>query len=613
MNTGRNGVLRNNRFGWRVAALAVVAAGILAYANSFHGVFVFDGRPTLRDNPKIRSLTPLWPLIASPLPGSTVDGRPIANLVSALDWAVAGGDLWPFHLTNLAIHVAAALFLFGIVRRIVPLASSNPDIRRAADVVAVVAATLWVVHPLTTSAVTYINQRVESLMAMFVLATLYLVIRSVNSRRPCLWQGAAVVACLLAVASKEVAVVTPVLVLATDSLFLAGSVRRALARRWPTYLGLVATWIPLAILVAGTVGRGGTAGFGSGVPWWQYALSQPAMIAHYLRLALWPYPLVFYYGARPIAGPAALIAGWAVVGGLGVGTVWFLLRRSWLGFVGLVVLVSLAPSSSIVPIATEIGAEHRIYLGLAALCAAAAAGGWALARRWTGTPDGARRALTAGATLIAVALGVITWDRNRDYASETALWAATVAARPDNVAAWDNLGVALRDEQRDLSGAVNAFDRALEIDPGYVESLQERGYTRALAGDREGGIEDLDRALGLDPEHKAARLRRGIVRGWGGDLAGAIEDFTRLIEAGADNAAPFLQRGIALLNHGEPRRALGDLDHAVALDPDRAQAVEARAAARLRCGDRAGARRDVERLRELGVEPHPALVRRLEP
>jgi tetratricopeptide (TPR) repeat protein len=466
---------------------------------------------------------------------------------------------------------------------------------------------------LTTSAVTYINQRVESLMAMFVLATLYLVVRSATSSRPAPWQAGATVTCLLAVASKEVAVVAPVLVLAFDSLFLAGTLKQALARRWKLYVLLATSWIPLAALVAGTSGRGGTAGFATQMGPWHYFSSQPAMISRYLRLVVWPHPLVFYYGARPITNAVELSVGFAVVCALGSGTVWLLARRSWLGFVGLVLFATLAPSSSVVPIATEIGAEHRVYLALTGLCAAAAGGGWRLARRLSRDEAGARRGLAAGAAVLVILLASATWARNRVYASETALWTATVEAQPDSVVAWDNLGHALREERQDLDGAIRAFDRALELDPTYAESYNERGLTFALAGDLGRAAVDLDRALELEPDHAAARLRRGIVRGWSGDLRGAIADFSRLIDDRPADAAAYLQRGIARLNLGDNRAAQVDLDRALALEPGLTQAIEARATARLRCGDRAGALDDVKRLRELGVEPHPALVERLAP
>jgi len=44
-----------------------------------------------------------------------------------------------------------------------------------------------VVHPLTSAAVTYIVQRVESLMALFYLLTLYCSIRAFGDGRTAMW------------------------------------------------------------------------------------------------------------------------------------------------------------------------------------------------------------------------------------------------------------------------------------------------------------------------------------------------------------------------------------------------------------------------------------------
>ena len=61
----------------------------------------------------------------------------------------------------------------------------------AATAIAFCAALLWMLHPLQTQAVTYIVQRMESLMGLFYLLTLYCFIRSIVSRLPLIWQVAA--------------------------------------------------------------------------------------------------------------------------------------------------------------------------------------------------------------------------------------------------------------------------------------------------------------------------------------------------------------------------------------------------------------------------------------
>jgi hypothetical protein len=85
------------------------------------------------------------------------------------------------------------------------------------------------------------------------------------------------------------------MVLLYDRVFAAVSFKQALRdRRW-LYLGLAATWILLAVLVAPGP-RWRSAGFSSGVTPWTYLLNQPGLILTYLKLVLWPAPLVLDYG-----------------------------------------------------------------------------------------------------------------------------------------------------------------------------------------------------------------------------------------------------------------------------------------------------------------------------
>jgi hypothetical protein len=107
-------------------------------------------------------------------------------------------------------------------------------------------------------------------------------------------------------------------------------------------------------------------------------------------------------------------------------------RRSALGYAGAWFFAVLAPTS-IVPVATQTMAEHRMHLPLAAVMTLAVIGIHAVARRrsW------------AVFAVIAVGLGFLTAQRNDDYRSRLAIWTDTVAKRPDNWRACYNLGIAL--------------------------------------------------------------------------------------------------------------------------------------------------------------------------
>ena len=246
-------------FGSRWFAILVLVTAVLAsYSNSFRCPFVFDDHRAIADNPTIRQPWPIGKPLCPPSHGETVSGRPVLNLSFALNYAVSGCDVGGYHVTNLAIHLVAALLLFGIVRRTATKFSGlRPELTtaQAATSIALAVALLWAVHPLQTESVTYIVQRAESLMGLFYLLTLYCFLRGVGSGRAILWYAGSVLACLLGMATKEVMVSAPLVVLLYDRTFLAGSFREAWRRRWGYYLALAATWLLLAWLVV----RDGTA------------------------------------------------------------------------------------------------------------------------------------------------------------------------------------------------------------------------------------------------------------------------------------------------------------------------------------------------------------------
>ncbi|HEY8995225.1 MAG TPA: hypothetical protein VIM71_11225, partial [Lacunisphaera sp.] len=252
-------------FSW-IAGLSLVVG--LVYANSFTGPFVFDDLPAIADNPSIRRLRPLGAVLAPDLDGGvTVSGRPLVNFSLAVNYALGGKGVASYHATNLLIHMLAGLVLLGVVRRTLRR-SSSVVLRENAGSVGGFTALLWLLHPLQTESVTYIVQRAEALMGLCYLLSLYGFIRATEATRPGRWFALSVMACLLGMACKEVMVSAPLMILLYDRTFVAGTFRAAWQHRWRYYLALAATWLVLAWLVAGTTGRGGTAGFGTTVGSW---------------------------------------------------------------------------------------------------------------------------------------------------------------------------------------------------------------------------------------------------------------------------------------------------------------------------------------------------------
>ncbi|HEV7822669.1 MAG TPA: glycosyltransferase family 39 protein, partial [Burkholderiales bacterium] len=227
-----------------LAAAAIVFIGALVYSNSFAGRFIFDDRTILEDA-SIRQLWPPWTAMFSP---NNV-ARPVIGLTFAINYWISGLEVWSYHLLNLLIHLLAALALFGIVRRALLGERMRQHFGTAAATLAASVALVWAVHPLQTQSVTYIIQRGESLMGLMYLATLYAVIRAAQSASK-RWIIAAVIACAVGMATKPVMATAPIIALLFDVIFITGSLKTSLRRRWALYATLGSTWIILAATIA---------------------------------------------------------------------------------------------------------------------------------------------------------------------------------------------------------------------------------------------------------------------------------------------------------------------------------------------------------------------------
>lgn len=278
----------------------IAVVGLLAYYNSFGGAFIFDNQVQILENPAIRTLRPFANFTTFLHP------RSLVTLSLALNYNLGGFNPWGYHLVNLVIHILAALTLYGLVRRTLLCEPLRARYEEKASWLALAAALLWLVHPLQTESVTYVIQRAEALMGLFYLLTLYFVLRGAEAGKGTWWYGAAMACCTLGMASKEVMVTAPLLVLLYNRTFLAPSFVAALRQRWLLYTGLGAMWGLLAstaaLILSFAPSPSASAGFGvQGITPLEYAGSQPGIIVYYLRLGFWPEGLCLDYG-WPVAG-----------------------------------------------------------------------------------------------------------------------------------------------------------------------------------------------------------------------------------------------------------------------------------------------------------------------
>lgn len=587
----------------------IIAAGVIAYFNSFAGDYVLDDTYHIRYNPKIQSL---WPL-AKFLVG---DHRPVVDISLAVNYALSEYDLWGYHAFNLAVHLAAGLTLFGVVRRTLADQRYSESTARAGPWLAFTTALIWVVHPLETQSVTYLIQRGESLMGLFYLLTLYCVIRGNGSKQTALWYAGAVGACLLGMGSKAVMVTAPLVVLIYDRVFLSRSLAGLFRRRWALYAGLAGTWYLLVSTgvapgVLSTESADGAAAVGfayKGVTPLEYALSQPGVILHYLRLTFWPHPLCLDYQWPVARNARAIVPPLIVIVLLLIATVWTLRRRPWLGFLGVWFFVILGPTSSFIPI-KDIAFEHRMYLSLAAVVVLSVLAGYkALSRLLASFPPGSPPRTFVMATVVVVVaapLAYATIRRNETYRSRVVMYRDVLRVSPRNTRAYNNLGTELRQLGK-LDEAIEALGKALEIDPKFGSALfnmgtllEEQGkqdprklaqalkyYRAALEDDSDvvtrrlalaKVLDKLNRTdealqayrdvLALEQGHFEARLKVASLLMAEGRRSEAIPEYRKAVVADPTSKVARYHLALALRDEGELDAAAKMLEGALQLDP----------------------------------------------
>jgi tetratricopeptide (TPR) repeat protein len=598
-----------------VAALVLALAIGLVYGPALQAPLIFDDEATIRDNP---SITSLWPLVGTTeRPGPfnipqdmTTSARPLVNLTFAVNYYFHRANPVGYRAVSIVLHFLSALLVWAIVRRTLRLPFSGGRFEQSADVLALAVALLWALHPLQTETVVYITQRTELMMAFFYLATLYCsqrywaacsftfdygankekrppidsslpdVVRdAANSshRRRAIWLMLAIVACLCGMASKEVMVSAPLIVLLYERAFVAGSLRLALRRSWPLYAGLAATWILLLTLSWGAP-HGTSAGFNTGVALYDWWLVQCQALLLYLKLVVWPWPLLIHYQWPYFHSFAEAWGYVALVFLMGAGTLVLLWQNRPAGFLGTCVFAILAPTS-LVPIPTEMAAERRMYLPLVAIVAGFVVAGYLWAwfawcnwlRGWQPLEHShraglLRAAVAAPVLTLAIAFGLVSAYRLTSYSDEIKLWQEVVRFQPGSYVGRNNLGCLLIRDER-FPEAVEAFQGALAVKPDYLEARSNLGGVLMRIGRLPEAVEALEAAYLANPDSPDTLNNLGVALLHTGRPQEAVEKLQRCVRVQPNNADAHNNLGNALVKTGRYSEAIDELLHALALQP----------------------------------------------
>ena len=509
----------------------------LVYLNALDNPFVYDDHRVILENYSIRDLTHLRALLLNDA------FRPLVNISYALDYTHSGLQPFGYHVTSLLLHMANVVLLFVLVRTLAGDAASmkpprgeaaqsvpapprsskkqkpaaaaakpaqDPEVGATANAAAFAAAAIWAVHPMMTQAVGYISGRSEVLCALFFLSALLLLHAWVFGRGRG-WLMAGIGCWVLSLASKEVAVMLPAILLAYDRLLLSPADRAVKTR-------LVRLYVPMLVVVAaGGAARlfmfAGVENAGRAHFAWNNLLVGLDAVRRYVALMLSAAPQSVFHSA---VLPSSLLRPIVILN-----TLWMLslavvawrvyLRAPLVAFGALWFVLMLLPSA--VMLVLDVGepmAEQRAYL---------AGGGFAIAsgaafgrlRAWPASHLMSARALvTAVFGLYLLSLGFKAVTRNEVWQDPVGLWQEAVANAPDIWIPHRGLGDALRDKG-DFAGAAEAYREASRLHPAEPNTHLALGVALMVTGRLAEADQALAEATRLSPGLERAETARGMI------------------------------------------------------------------------------------------------------
>ena len=530
----------------------LVLVGLLVYANSLNNPFVFDDHSSILNNTDIRQLWPPQWALPTTAPHAATNSRPVTAATLAFNYALGALETSGYRALNIGIHLLCALALYGLLAR---------SIDDSARTVAFSCALLWLVHPLNSQCVNYTIQRSESLVSLFYLLVLYSIAR-VGHNEANYWTACAISFSFIGMASKEVMVTAPLLALVYDRIFIADSLKLIWHRRRKLYLGLCASWSVLALLQLRDA-HGDSIGLDSRVSPWTYALNQCWVVVDYLQKIIWPKTLLLDYGF-PRALAIADIWPQALFLILALSTTALLIRRvPRFGYLPLTFFIIIAPTSTIIPLANEVGAERRVYLAMVGPISMVATAAYALCQ-----PSRILRHCYALVIFSLVCgLGYRTIERNRDYATAFSIWKTTVKIAPDNPRAHNNLGFALA-ELKEIQAALEHYHQALAIDPDYPDAHYNLGNAYMSLGKLDEAIIHYRQMIEVESGYAPAHVNLGNALRAKGEFAAAAQHYFRAQTIDPHNPATYNNLGTLMLTLKRYSEATHMFEEALRVDPN---------------------------------------------
>lgn len=558
-----------------IAYLIIVLVSFAVYFNALYNDFANDDMYQIVQNKWIKDIKYLPDIFSKGVWGfmktrsdKIVDNfyRPLMHASFMMDYYIFGLNSWGFHLTSILFHTGVSVLILLLTRRL--MEKSGFLVQRPARWHALfvypplIAALLFVTHPIHSEAVTWVAGLPEPGFVFFGLLSFYFYIAEDQKKKKVVLSSLFFSLSLL---YKETAVTVLLLFAAYDFAFTKDRLNRYSLKRYAPYFIVLGIYFIARVYALG--------GFAprqlySTLTTWQCVINAFPLIVQYIKKLLWPMDLRGYYVFYPI------YSIFEIKGIVSCGIILILLllsilavKRSRPVFFGLATLViPLFPVLYVKGIGTNVFTERYLYLpsfGLVFLLALF------LAR------------ISQRSSRLSVLAVLLCFAAIAGYSAGTVarnpVWKNTYVLYDDNIKkepAFAKLATAsaMIDayeylEDREFAQAVNGFRYVIHVNPDYAEAHASLGLAYAKMELTDSAVEELQIAAKLAPNSADIRVNLANALFKSGRIDDAIEQYRtalslnwRLVEAHYNLAVAYEEKGAA-------EKAIGHLNAAIELNP----------------------------------------------
>lgn len=540
------------------------------------GPFVYDDHETITKNPYVKNLgflpgyfNPANVKAWSVHPKQQQYYRPLPLITFAINYQMAGLSPGVYRVTNILLHITVALLFLKLLHLTFQTLTSAPERDTDCRATFLFAVLAFALHPIQTESVTYIVSRSVVICSIFILAGLIAHLLSMQRQNGRVkWYLVAIGCFTLALFSKEVAIVFPLLLLSMVWSFARihkyRQPMRFVMRQCLPFFGILSLYLAVRIVF---LGQSTMSDIGN--HFILYFMTSSKALFIYLRLIFLPIgqtldhhlPLADSFGDPVgIAAAVAVVCIFIFVLKSLIRSPGF--RSFWLAWFFLSILPNLVLPTN------EAISEHSAYLPSIGLIATVAYTTAMAARKWWPFSNQIRRIVVVGVAIICLAqLSFLTVNRNLLWGNPLALWHDTVSKNPFSARAMNNLGTVYL-QKNEILKARHYFLKAISLKPDSVEARNNLGMTYGLEGNHAMAFEMFQEALSMDPSHIESLNNLGFTYIRSQGYSKAIEILKHARSIAPDNPNIICNLGIAYLNIKEINKGCRLIRESIRINPD---------------------------------------------